>query len=167
MKKTLIGAAIVAAICLTHSANAQAATTNGTATAKVLAPIAIVAGANLNFGTIAAGAAIGTVVITPAGARSFTGSVGLVTDGANAPTAGVFTVTGAAGYTFAITLPATATITSGANNMTVNTFTSTPSGTGTLVAGTATLNVGGTLNVAANQAAGNYTGTYPVTVNYN
>ena len=91
-----------------------------------------------------------------------------MTDGANAPAAGVFTVTGAAGYGFSITLPVgTASISSGANTMTVGTFTSTPSGTGTLTAGTATVNVGGTLNVGLNQAAGNYTGTYPVTVNYN
>jgi hypothetical protein len=90
-----------------------------------------------------------------------------VTDGTNSPTSGVFTVTGAAGIGFSITLPATATITSGVNTMTVNAFTSTPSGTGTLVAGTATVNVGATLNVAANQVAGSYTGTYPVTVNYN
>ncbi|HVO51434.1 MAG TPA: DUF4402 domain-containing protein [Thermoanaerobaculia bacterium] len=167
MKKLLISAAALAVLALTNSANAQAASANGTATAKVLTPIGISAGANLNFGTIASGAALGTVVITPAGARSVTGGVGAVTDGANAPTAGVFTVTGAAGYGFAITLPVSATITSGANNMTVNTFASTPSGTGTLTAGTATVNVGATLNVAANQAAGAYTGTYPVTVNYN
>jgi hypothetical protein len=167
MKKALIGAAFLTAVSLTHSANAQAATGTGTATAKVLAPIAIAAGANLNFGTIASGA-VGTVVVTSAGARSATGGVGLVTDGANAPTAGVFTVTGAAGYGFSITLPVgTASITSGANSMTVGTFTSTPSGSGTLVAGTATVNVGGTLNVGLNQAAGAYTGTYPVTVNYN
>lgn len=167
MKKLLVGAATIAILFLTHSANAQAATTNGTATAKVLAPIAIAAGANLNFGSVAASAALGTVVITPAGARSVTGGVGAVTDGANSPTSGVFTVTGAAGIGFSITLPATATITSGVNTMTVNAFTSTPSGTGTLVAGTATVNVGATLNVAANQVAGSYTGTYPVTVNYN
>jgi hypothetical protein len=166
MKKLLIGAAVLVAASLTHSMNAQAATGTGTATAKVLAPIAIVAGANLNFGTIASGA-VGTVVLTPAGARSATGGVGLVTDGANAPASGVFTVTGGAGYGFSITLPVTATITSGANTMTVGTFTSTPVASGTLVAGTATVNVGGTLNVGLNQVAGSYTGTYPVTVNYN
>lgn len=167
MKKVLLGAMVLSAVFLTQAANAQAATATGNATAKVLAPIAIVAGANLNFGTIASSAAIGTVVITPAGARSVTGGVGAVTDGANTPTAGVFTVTGAAGYGFSITLPATATITSGLNSMTVGTFASTPSGSGTLVAGTATVNVGATLNVGASQAAGSYLGTYPVTVNYN
>jgi len=167
MKKVLIGAAVLVVLSLTHSVNAQAATATGTANAKVLAPIAISAGTPLNFGSIASSAALGTVVMTAAGARSATGGVGLVTDGTNAPTAGVFTVTGATGIGFSITLPATATITSGANNMTVNAFASTPSGSGTLVGGTATVNVGATLNVGANQVAGTYTGTYPVTVNYN
>jgi hypothetical protein len=168
MKKVIIAAAIIIAATITQSANAQAATATGSASAKILAPIAIAAGAPLNFGTITASAVAGTVVITPAGARSVTGGVGAVTDGANAPTAGVFTVTGAAGYGFSITLPASATITSGVNSMTVNTFASTPSGSGTLVGGTATVNVGATLNVGAGQASGlTYNGTYPVTVNYN
>ena len=167
MKKVLISAAALVVLALTHSANAQAATATGTANAKVLAPIAISAGTPLNFGSIAASAALGTVVMTPAGVRSATGGVGLVTDGSNAPTSGVFTVTGAAGIGFSITLPVSTTLTGPGPAMTVNAFASTPSGTGTLTAGTATVNVGATLNVAASQVAGTYTGTYPVTVNYN
>jgi len=50
--------------------------------------------------------------------------------------------------------------------MTVDTFTSTPSGTGTLTGGAETLNVGATLQVGIGQATGSYTGTYSVTVNY-
>jgi len=167
MKKLLIGAAVLVGASLTHSMNAQAASTNGTANAKVIAGLTITAGANLNFGTIAPSAVAGTVVISPAGARSATLGAGLVTDGANAPTAGVFTVTGATGYPVSITLPVTATITSGANNMTVGTFLATPVNPVPIVAGAATINVGATLNVGANQVAGSYTGTYPVSVNYN
>ena len=52
--------------------------------------------------------------------------------------------------------------------MTATTFTSDPSGTGTLTGGTQTLNVGATLNVAAAQPAGTYvSGAFDVTVNYN
>jgi hypothetical protein len=52
--------------------------------------------------------------------------------------------------------------------MTVDTWTSNPSGTGTLTSGTSTLNVGGTLNVGASQVAGVYTASdaFTVTVDY-
>ena len=67
-------------------------------------------------------------------------------------------------------MPASVTISSGANNMTVNAFTSTPSATGTLSAlGAQTVTVGATLNVGASQASGVYTSatSFDVTVNYN
>ena len=51
--------------------------------------------------------------------------------------------------------------------MTVNYFTSNPSGTGTLTGGAETINVGATLNVGAAQVQAAYTGTYTVTVDYN
>jgi hypothetical protein len=67
-------------------------------------------------------------------------------------------------------LPATPTVISnGGNDMTVDTWTSTPTPTGTLTGGTQTLNVGATLNVPASSPAGIYTSATPfnVTVNYN
>jgi hypothetical protein len=83
----------------------------------------------------------------------------------------VFTVTGTAAYTYAITLPTTVTLTraSGSETMDATAFTSNPSGTGTLSGGgTQNFNVGATLTVAAGQAAGVYTsGNFDVTVNYN
>jgi hypothetical protein len=53
--------------------------------------------------------------------------------------------------------------------MVVDTFTSNPSGTGTLAGGTQNLNVGATLNVGSSQASGTYTNAagFTVTVNYN
>ena len=52
--------------------------------------------------------------------------------------------------------------------MQVNTFVSSPSGTGTLSGGgTETLSVGATLNVGVAQATGTYAGTFTVTVEYN
>ena len=61
------------------------------------------------------------------------------------------------------------TLTSGANAMTANSFTTSPSGTGGLLSGgTQTLTLGGTLAVGANQATGTYTSTpVTVTVTYN
>jgi hypothetical protein len=51
--------------------------------------------------------------------------------------------------------------------MAVSTFTSNPSGTGTLTSGAQTLAVGATLTTVASQVSGAYTGTYNVTVEYN
>ena len=145
--------------------NAYAAAATANATATVIAPIAISKTADLAFGKFAASTG-GTVVMAPAGTRTATGTVVLstVTPGAAAS----FDVAGDNNATYAITLPASATISSGTNTMTVGTFTSTPSATGTLSAsGTETVTVGGTLTVASAQVAGAYTGTFDMTVEYN
>ena len=167
LKKLISFAIILAGI--TTAALAQASAT-ATATATIVGPIGITNTANMNFGNVAVGAVAGTVVLTPAAVRSATGGVTLpAVTGTVA--AAAFNVTGAAAYTYAITLPAAATtITSGGNTMTVDTWTSTPSGTGTLSAGgSQALTVGGTLHVGASQAAGTYVSGTPftVTVNYN
>ncbi len=162
---------VTGAVMLAFSATtfAQVSAT-ATATATIVSPIAIAKTVDMNFGNVAASAALGTVVLSPAGARSATGGVTLPAT-VGTVTAASFTVTGTPGYTYAITLPVAAlTITSGAPTMTVDTWTSNPTPTGTLVAGTSTLTVGATLHVGANQAAGVYgipAQTFTVTVNYN
>ncbi len=166
MKKLIVFSVIM--IAFTASAIAQVSAT-ATATATIVAPIAITKDVDMNFGNVAASAVAGTVVLTPAGARSVTGGVTLPAT-AGTVAAASFTVTGTAGYTYSITLPgAPTTITSGGNTMTVDVFTSNPTPTGTLTGGTSTLTVGATLNVGASQAAGVYVSGTPftVTVNYN
>lgn len=142
-----------------------------TATGTIVTPISIANAGNMNFGNVAVnGTSGGTVVLAPAGTRTATDGVTLpATTGT--VSAAQFTVTGANNYTYAITLPSTATtVTSGSNTMTVTSFTSTPSGTGTLSgSGSQTIQVGATLNVAAGQAVGTYVSGTPftVTVDYN
>jgi hypothetical protein len=166
---TRIFALLVIGLAFTASSFAQV-TATANASATIVSPIAIVKTLDMNFGNVAASAALGTVVLTPASTRSATGGVTLPAT-AGTVTAASFTVTGTAGYTYAITLPVAAlTITSGGPSMTVDTWTSTPTPTGTLVGGTSTLTVGATLHVGANQAAGVYgilAETFSVTVNYN
>lgn len=156
-------------IGLSASLFAQVSATSS-ASATIVTPITIAKTADVNFGNVAIGSIAGTVVLSTAGTRSLTGGVTLPTT-TGTVTAAAFTVTGAANYTYSITLPGSATtLTSGANSMTVNTFTSNPGITGTLNgSGTQTLKVGATLNVGASQAAGSYTSPTPftVTVNYN
>lgn len=145
-------------------------TATATATATIVTPISITKTADMNFGNVAVrSTAAGTVVLTPAGGRTATGGVTLPASNGTV-TAASFTIGGTGNYTYSITLPSTnLTITSGANTMTVNTFTSSPSAVGTLTAGAQTLTVGATLNVSAAQASGTYVSTVPfdVTVNYN
>jgi hypothetical protein len=137
-----------------------------TASATIVAPIAIIKNTDMNFGNVYVSATVaGTVVLAPAGTRSVTGGAGLP-GVAGTVSAATFVVTGTAGATYAITLPASVTLT-GPTTMTVDVFTSNPV-TGLLTGGTQNLQVGATLNVAAAQATGVYTSAnFNVTVNYN
>jgi len=167
LKKLVSFALIFAGI--TTAAFAQASATSN-ASATIVGPIGITNTTAMNFGNVAVSAVAGTVVMTPAGVRSITGGCTLPAI-TGSPAAAAFSVTGAANYTYAITLPGAATtITSGGNTMTVDAWSSTPNGAGTLSAGgSQTLTVGATLNVAGSQPAGTYVSGTPftVTVNYN
>ena len=169
ISKVIATAAVV--IAFSNSSFAQASAT-AAASATIITPISIVKNVDLNFGNVAVSASLaGTVVLAPAGTRTTGGAGGVTLPVENGTVAAAsFTVSGQATFTYAITLPTTATISSGSNTMTVSTFTSTPATTGTLSSGgTQTLLVGATLNVTAGQASGTYTNStgVPVTVNYN
>ncbi|HSL87222.1 MAG TPA: DUF4402 domain-containing protein [Bacteroidales bacterium] len=174
MKKTIKTLALLT--LMVAFSTATYAQVNGTAaaTAFIVAPITITFATDLQFGNIAAGAAAGSVVLSPAGVRTPTNVTlpaitGIVT-------AASFTVGGTPNYTYSITLPAGATtISNGAQTMTVNAWTSNPTPSGTIGAGgTEVLYVGATLTVGANQTPGSYSssnaggsGDFTVTVNYN
>lgn len=154
----------------------SSATTNGTATATIVRPITLAATRHLAFGNVVPGATVGTVVLTAASTTAASVSGGVTQPGTQAGTvtSAQFDVGGEGGFTYTITLPVSAaTITSGSDTMTVDTFTSSIVVTaGALsnalgAAGTQTFFVGGTLNVGVNQNPGNYSGTFPVTVAYN
>jgi len=147
------------------TSQAWAASANSNADAEIVAPIGISNTTGMNFGRVAPTAVAGTVVLDTASSRTPT-NVDLLTGGT--VSAATFAVTGDASETYSITLPASATITSGANNMTVDSFTHDAGGSPALDGtGNDSFNVGATLNVGANQAAGSYTGTFAVTVDYN
>jgi hypothetical protein len=167
MKKLTTLALTVFGLTLGSYAFAQnTATATANATARIISPISISKTADLNFGDVVASGAAGSVALSTAGVRTPAGGASLGSGAA--VTAAAFTVSGQGSATYAITLPASATVTSGANTMTVNGFTSNPSGTGALSAGgSQNLLVGATLNVGASQATGTYSGTFDVTVTYN
>ena len=160
--------AVIILLAFSLNVNAQVSAT-ADASATIITPIAISVTTNMDFGNVAASGTAGTVILATDGSRSVTGGVTLpATTGS--PTQAVFSVTGESGFTYSITLPGTVTLDDGlGNTMDVDTFTSNPSGSGTLTGGSETLNVGGTLNVGINQTAGTYTNNtdLTVTVNYN
>ncbi len=162
----LAGLAGLGALAL-HSGPASAAGETGTANATIIAPITISANLTLEFGQIVTGAVASVVRISTAGGRSLVSGDASLAGGTFR--AGSFDITGEPSTTYAITLPAgAATLTSGGDTMTVDTWVSSVGATSTLSGGgTETFTVGADLNVGASQAEGSYTGTYSVTVDYN
>ncbi len=162
--------AIVIFTLLTGTTFAQA-TASATASATIVAQIGITSIDNMNFGNVAVSTNPGTLILTAGGSISVTGRVTLPkATGTIAPAK--FAVTGEGAFAYSITLPHgdySIVRVSGSETMTVNTFTSSPSGTGTLTSGAQTLKVGATLNVSGSQVAGVYTnaGKFNITVNYN
>lgn len=170
MKTTIkILAVLVAMVGFSAASYAQSAT--ATAAATIITPITITFGQNMNFGNIAVSSTLGgTVVLAPNGTRTPSDGVSLSSANPGTVTAASFTVSGASGYTYSITLPGDSAVkvVKGSDEMTVTNFTSTPSGTGTLTGGSQVLNIGATLNVSAGQAIGAYTSSnFTVTVAYN
>jgi len=151
------------------SGQAMAADATASASATIVTPIAISKTTDMSFGGVLATAGAGTVVLATNNDRT---AVGVTLVDAATGTAAEFLVQGQPGYTYAITLPASTSLTGTGAAMTVDEFTSNPGTTGTLAAsgdnaGKQDLLVGATLNVGETQAAGTYTGTFSVTVAYN
>jgi hypothetical protein len=122
----------------------------------------------LAFGRFVAGTG-GTVIVPPVGARTKTGGVVLLTSTATSANL-TYTDTSPpnASNTCSISLPtAPVTVSNGTNTMQLNTFTSSPSGSGTMSGGNLTIQVGATMAVTANQPKGNYTGSFTVTLTCN
>ena len=157
---------------------ALAAAKTGLAKTVVVSRLSFLNVEELEFGSLLAGAAAGTVIISPAGVRSKTGGVTLVNGGLVQPAR--FAGRGTVNQTVLISI-ATATSTlrrvGGTETMALDRLTigSTPTAVLTttpqsfrITSPTGIFNfpVGGRLSVAANQAPGDYTGTFSVTLNY-
>jgi spore coat protein U-like protein len=173
LQLALLASFAAAAIAPSHAAN----TITATSSAKVFVPISISSAGSLAFGNIAAGTAVGTVVVTTAGTASKTGGVTLPAGGS--PSAATFTITGEKGAGYTIDTTATTDLIKGTDTMPlalITDFTGTGGATtaasnvaiGTIDAtsGDQVLHVGGILSVAASQVPGTYAGTVSVAVNY-
>ena len=179
------------------SSVAQADTTNVPVSATILPPITLSEPAEMRFGTIASGPTAGNLTLSlPAtlpstapttlspmitGNRTRTGGVVMIGGGVCSATvncgAGSILVTGPVSGTFStVTLPASVTLSSGADTLTVDTLrkrygalgtAGVTTGSGAFSAtGDGIVILTGRLVVGASQAAGSYTGTMVVTVDY-
>jgi hypothetical protein len=155
------------------STSATADIIPGNATANVIAPLLLVEVTPMNFGDVAGGTGTGTVVMDLVGGRTVTGDASALASGAGS--AGAFTIEGAAGLAFTLSVTGTATLTDGGgNSMTVDTFTE--NGSAVTLSGTGTPDafaIAGTLHIGASQVANPYStanaggATFTVTANYN
>ncbi len=160
MKKIVLGGA--AAIAAMSSTAAFADTESATATVQILGAVELTKFADLDLGTVASGAAAGTVALpTNSNTRTCTG----VTCVGTASRAR-FQVTAATnGYVIDVTHSPTATLTGPGASMPLTLAASASS----ITFNSASLQdifVGGTLTVGANQVAGTYNGTFNVTADY-
>lgn len=158
-------------VTVTRNNGTGAVTGSGSGTASVFRGIAITKSTDLSFGKIVRpSAGSGTVTLTAAGARSVTGT-NTAALASPAATVAAFSVTGEGGQAVTVTVPASFTMTSGANSLTVTTA-STGSGVQNLSstitnAGSLAVSVGGSFPLTSATATGAYTGTFTVSVAYN
>lgn len=160
---------LVVGLVLGMSGQALAATTSANATATIIAPIEITKVDDLAFGNILAAASAGTVELTPEATPTRTPTTVTLPVTTGTVTAAKFTLTGAAGFAYTFTPPASAatlTRVSGSETMTVTPWSNNLSGNAGTIGTNDTIYVGGTLNVGAAQVPGNYTGSFSVSVAY-
>jgi len=165
MKNSIKTLAVLALVGFAGTAFAQNnASTTGTASGSLIAPITLVQTTPMTFGNAVAGVA-GTIG-TP-GEGSLAGFSTGLNPGTQGGTQGdaVFTVGGNGNFTFAITTPATATVGGSATGVTSIALGS--NATGALSGGSATFHVWGLATVTAASVAGNITGTWTEAVAYN
>ena len=158
-RKLIIGASIFALTAFLVSGERAEAIT-GNASAQIAIPVTIAETTALDHGTVVASGSLGTVTISTAGARGFTGGV---TGLGGSPTQGVFAVTGETNNAFTTTMDPTSSLTGPGTAMIATLSNDAPTN---LTTGSATVNVGSSLAVAASQTPGAYAGTFSITVNY-
>jgi hypothetical protein len=140
--------------------------------AEVIPALTATEVSQLNFGRFSPETQGGTILITPEGSRTSTGTVAL-SGGTHNPAS--FVITGEGGATFSIVLPtgpAVLSNTGSSKTMQVGYWVSNPAsgnGTGLLAQGSQEVKVGATLIVGPMEQnpVGIYTGTYAITFSYN
>ena len=174
-KKILLGTGLALTLVLAAGIQeASAVTESGLIEAVILNAITLTAVDDLQFGTIATGAAPSEVTVAPVtGIRTLDSGDAVLSGGTVAD--GTFNLDGTDGVTVTIDVPASDTVDSGGDSMNVIDFAWDYNGGGVTVGdgtvalaagGPHVLSIGATLQLVGSQPAGTYTGSYDVTVNY-
>lgn len=154
------------------SCTPTAGSTAALAIATVFRPISLAVDNNLVFGSIRRPTSgSGTVTLTPAGARTVTGT-GAFGYPSPVPGAASYTVGGEGGQVISLTIPSSFALTkSGGGSITVttsNNASASPVLTSSVGnAGSYSFQVGGSFPVTSTTPLGAYSGTYSITVQYN
>lgn len=154
---------------MTISANVMAqntATESATASANIVSAIDIQKNMDLTFGDIAVSGTAGQITILPQEDLDINFSVEEMELTTGTRNAAKFTITGQEDYLFSINLPETITISSGSDDMTIETLMNLNENSNTLTNGSIELYVGGTLHVNGDEDPGLFDGTFDVTVAY-
>ena len=154
---------------MTISANVMAqntATESATASANIVSAIDIQKNMDLTFGDIAVSGTAGQITILPQEDLDINFSVEEMELTTGTRNAAKFTITGQEDYLFSINLPETITISSGSDDMTIETLMNLNENNNTLTNGSIELYVGGTLHVNGDEDPGLFDGTFDVTVAY-
>ncbi len=182
MKLILTTAALAVAIVLPSAASAAPGgptmTVHGTATAEVVAPLAVSC-LPMHWGKLAP-LATATYVVMNAQGNPLDDPNNVVVPGSRTNAQpGHCDVTGESEMTYHVTLPTSETLSNGQDSMTMTDFTissdfdSTPSDwlnrilAATTSGGADGFGIGAKLHIGADQPSGVYTGTYTVSVQYN
>jgi len=158
---------IISTLLLTINTLCQS-TAIGRISAEIIEPIIITKNTDMDFGAIESNINGGDIELTPQGIRNTTESIKL-SDKRTVSNAS-FKIMGQPKYNYSITLPNNANLNNNSNQLIVDSFTSYPSGTGTIDDnGNGTINIGATLHMNPNQSVGIYSNDNGliVVVNYN
>ena len=151
------------------ASDAHSQTLSVNSKARVITPISIenTGGQGLDFGVIALGTLESKVVVSAevtVPVNVVSGDVVVITS--TPQKAAKFTVSGESGQAYTITLPASTTLVSGGNSLTVNNFTCS-NGAGGNIGTNDLFYIGGELTIPAGAIPATYQGTFSVTVAYN
>ncbi|GAA0646390.1 DUF4402 domain-containing protein [Brevundimonas lenta] len=166
--------AALAAVAFAAPAMAQSASTTGQGSITIIRPLTVTKNADLKLGTVVRpSTGAGTVVVTAAGVRNVTGGVVGLSTG-DTPQAAQFTVDGEGGQAVSVTIPATFSMASGTDTLTVTTSNNLSGAASAQTlsnaigsAGSLSFRVGGSVPVASTTPTGVYSGTFTVSAAYN